>query len=101
MKQIIDTKFNAYSEVKIIGMAQIEKDGDDFRTHLELRYPPEEDYRRYKGAFFNNIDDAVKWCREQLKEDNLKEIYEREQIANEAMAAFYSQENRSNYLYNE
>tara|TARA_R100000231_G_scaffold2747_4_gene4948 strand:- start:7403 stop:7765 length:363 start_codon:yes stop_codon:yes gene_type:complete len=101
MKQVIDTKFSVYSEVKVVGMAQIEKDGDDFRTYLSLRYPPEEDYHRYKGAFFSNIDDAMKWCRMQLKQDNLEEIYEREKLANQAMAEFYSNENRSKYLYNE
>ena len=31
----------------------------------------------------------------------LKEIYEREQLVNEAMAQFYSNENRSKYDYNE
>ena len=101
MIKIIDTKFSVYSEVKLIGMAEIEDDKGDYRTYLSLRYPPDEEYRRYTGAFFNNLDDAMKWCRAQLKEDNLKEIYEREQIANEAMAQFYSQENRSKYLYNE
>ena len=51
MKQVLDTKFSVYSEVKVVGMAQIVKDGDDFRTYLELRYPPEEEYRRYKGIY--------------------------------------------------
>jgi len=101
MIKIIDTKFSVYSEVKLVGMADIEQDGEDFRTHLSLRYPPDEEYRRYKGAFFSDLDSAMKWCREQLTEENLKYIYEREQIANEAMAQFYSQENRSKYLYNE
>jgi|TARA_R100000084_G_C4613904_1_gene129606 hypothetical protein len=101
MKQVLDTKFSVYSEVKVVGMAQIVKDGDDFRTYLELRYPPEEEYRRYKGSFHSNIDDAVKWCRQELEQDNLKHIYEREQIVEKAMAEFYSQENRSKYDYNE
>ena len=43
----------------------------------------------------------MKWCREQLKQENLEKIYEREQLANKAMAEFYSIENRSKYLYNE
>ena len=97
MKQVIDTKFSVYSEVKVVGMAQIEKDGDDFRTYLSLRYPPEEDYHRYTGAFFNNINDAIKWCREQLKQENLEKIYEREQLANKAMAEFYSIQTKYNY----
>ena len=101
MKQVLDTKFSVYSEVKIVGMAQIVKDGDDFRTYLELRYPPEEEYRRYKGAYFTNLDDAMKWCREQLTQENLQKIYEIEELANKAMAEFYSQENRSKYDYNE
>ena len=101
MIKIIDTKFSVYSEVKLIGMAEIEEDKGDYRTYLSLRYPPDEEYRRYKGAFFSDLDSAMKWCREQLTEENLKHIYEREQIANEAMAQFYSQENRSKYLYNE
>jgi len=101
MIKIIDTKFSVYSEVKLIGMAEIEEDKGDYRTYLSLRYPPDEEYRRYKGAFFSDLDSAMKWCREQLTEENLKYIYEREQIANEAMAQFYSQENRSKYLYNE
>ena len=98
MIKIIDTKFSVYSEVKLIGMAEIEEDKGDYRTYLSLRYPPDEEYRRYKGAFFSDLDSAMKWCREQLTEENLKHIYEREQIANEAMAQFYSQENRSKYL---
>lgn len=101
MIKIIDTKFSVYSEVKLVGMADIEQDGEDFRTYLSLRYPPDEEYRRYKGAFFSDLDSAMKWCREQLTQENLQHIYEREQIANEAMAQFYSQENRSKYLYNE
>jgi len=101
VKQIIDTKFSVYSEVKVVGMAQIEKDGENFRTYLELRYPPEEDYRRYKGGFHSKLCDAVKWCRDELKQENLQEIYEREQIVEAAMAEFYSHENRSKYDYNE
>lgn len=99
--KVVDQQHSVYSEVKLVGMAQIVKDGDDFRTYLELRYPPEEEYRRYKGSFHTNIDDAVKWCRKELKEENLKHIYEREQIVERAMAEFYSQENRSKYDYNE
>ena len=101
MIKIIDTKFNVYSEVKLVGMAEIEEDKGDYRTYLSLRYPPDEEYRRYKGAFFSDLDSAMKWCREQLTQENLQHIYEREQIANQAMAEFYSQENRSKYLYNE
>ena len=101
MIKIIDTQFSVYSEVKLIGMAEIEEDKGDYRTHLSLRYPPEEEYRRYKGAYFTNLDDAMKWCREQLKQENLQKIYEIEELANKAMAEFYSQENRSKYDYNE
>lgn len=101
MIKIIDTKFSVYSEVKLVGMADIEQDGEDYRTHLSLRYPPEEEYRRYKSAYFTNLDDAMKWCREQLKQENLQKIYEVEELANKAMAEFYSQENRSKYNYNE
>ena len=101
MIKIIDTQFSVYSEVKVIGMAEIEEDKGDYRTHLSLRYPPEEEYRRYKGAYFTDLDKAMAWCREQLDQDNLKEIYEREQLVNEAMAQFYSNENRSKYDYNE
>ena len=101
MIKIIDTKFSVYSEVKLVGMTDIEQDGEDFRTYLSLRYPPV--YLRYSssGAFFSDLDSAMKWCREQLTQENLQHIYEREQIANQAMAEFYSQENRSKYLYNE
>ena len=101
MIKIIDTQFSVYSEVKLVGMADIEQDGEDFRTYLSLRYPPEEEYRRYKGAYFTDLNDAMKWCREQLTQENLQEIYEREQLVNEAMAQFYSNENRSKYDYNE
>jgi hypothetical protein len=101
MIKIIDTKFSVYSEVKLIGMADIEQDGEDYRTHLSLRYPPEEEYRRYKGAYLTILDDAMKWCRDQLTQENLQKIYEVEELANKAMAEFYSQENRSKYNYNE
>ena len=37
MIKIIDTKFSVYSEVKLVGMADIEQDGKDFRTYLSLR----------------------------------------------------------------
>ena len=101
MIKIIDTKFSVYSEVKVVGMAEIQEDKSDYRTYLSLRYPPEEEYRRYKGAYFTEFDKAVAWCREQLEQENLKEIYEKEQIVDQAMAEFYSNENRSKYLYNE
>ena len=99
--KVIDQQHSVYSEVKLVGMTQIVKDGDDFRTYLELRYPPDEEYRRYKGSFHNNIDKAINWCREELTEENLKHIYEREEIVNRAMADFYSPSNRSKYDYNE
>ena len=41
--------------------------------------------------------EEVKW----LQVRALKDTYERIQLANEAMASFYSNENRSKYLYNE
>jgi len=99
--KVIDQQHSVYSEVKVVGMTQIEKKGEDFVATLLLRYPPEEKYNRHTTVYRTKIEDAKKWCNEQLQEDNLKKLYELVELTNNAMAEFYSQENRSKYLYNE
>ncbi len=99
--KVIDQQHSVYSEVKVVGMTQIEKKGEDFVATLLLRYPPEEKYNRHTTVYRTQFEDAKKWCNEQLQEDNLKKLYELVELTNNAMAEFYSQENRSKYLYNE
>ena len=87
----------------MISLFQIyQRDGEDgFRAEHLIRYPDDEDYHPHSGTYSSDIEGARKWINEQMKDENLKHTYERIQLANEAMASFYSNENRSNYLYNE
>ena len=99
--KVIDQQHSVYSEVKMVGMTQIERKGDDFVATLLLRYPPEERYNRHTTVYRSKWSDASKWCNEQLQEENLKRIYELEELTKTAMAEFYSPQNRSKYDYNE
>ena len=101
MTKIIDQQFKVYNEVKVVGMTQIEQDGDGYRSYLLLRFPPAEEFYRKHGGYHVKFTDAQKWCREKLTEEHLRKLYELEEITNKAMAEFYSNENRSKYLYNE
>jgi len=99
--KVIDQQHSVYSEVKMVGMTQIERKGDDFVATLLLRYPPEERYNRHTTVYRSKWSDARKWCSEQLQEENLKKLYELEKLTQTAMAEFYSPSNRSKYDYNE
>ena len=87
----------------MISLFQIyQRDGEDgFRAEHLIRYPDDEDYRPHREVYRSDIDEAREWINEQMKDENLENTYERIQLANKAMAEFYSRENRSNYLYNE
>ena len=74
---------------------------DGFRAEHLIRYPDEKDYRPHREVYRSDIAEAREWIKEQMKDENLENTYERIQLANKAMAEFYSRENRSNYLYNE
>ena len=74
---------------------------DGYRAEHLIRYPDEEDYRPHCEVYRSDITEARKWINEQMKDENLQDTYERIQLANEAMASFYSNENRFKYLYNE
>ena len=87
----------------MISLFQIyQRDGEDgFRAEHLIRYPDDEDYYPHCEVYRSDINEAREWIKEQMKDENLKHTYERIQIANEAMASFYSNENRSKYDYNE
>ncbi len=102
MLKIIDKQFKVYSEVKMTAMVEIEQDTNgDYRTYLSIRYPDQEKYSRHSGTFHTELNSAMKWCREQLTEENLSKVYELQKAVDNAMAVFYSKENRSKYDYNE
>ena len=103
MKKILQQSVKPLSQVTMISLFQIyQRDNEDgFRAEHLIRYPGDEDYYPHSGTYSSDIEGARKWINEQMKDENLKETYERIQLANNAMAEFYSRENRSNYLYNE
>ena len=103
MKKILQQSVKPLSQVTMVSLFQIyQRDGEDgFRAEHLIRYPEEEDYRPHTGVYRSDINEARKWINEQMKDENLENTYERIQLANKAMAEFYSRENRSNYLYNE
>ena len=87
----------------MISLFQIyQRDGEDgFRAEHLIRYPEDDDYYPHSGTYSSDIEGARKWINEQMKDENLQDTYERIQLANNAMAEFYSKENRFKYLYNE
>ena len=103
MKKILQQSVKPLSQVTMVSLFQIyQRDGENgYRAEHLIRYPEEEDYRPHTGVYRSDIDEARKWINEQMKDENLQDTYERIQLANKAMAEFYSRENRSNYLYNE
>ena len=103
MKKILQQSVKPLSQVTMISLFQIyQRDGEDgFRAEHLIRYPGDEDYYPHCEVYRSDINEAREWIKEQMKDENLKHTYERIQLANEAMASFYSNENRSNYLYNE
>ena len=103
MKKILQQSVKPLSQVTMISLFQIyQRDGEDgFRAEHLIRYPDDEDYYPHSGTYSSDIEGARKWINEQMKDENLKNTYERVQLANEAMASFYSNENRSKYEYNE
>ena len=103
MKKILQQSVKPLSQVTMISLFQIyQRDGEDgFRAEHLIRYPDDEDYYPHSGTYSSDIEGARKWINEQMKDENLQDTYERIQLANKAMAEFYSRENRSNYLYNE
>ena len=78
----------------MISLFQIyQRDGEDgFRAEHLIRYPDDEDYRPHREVYRSDIDEAREWINEQMKDENLENTYERIQLANQAMAEFYSQE---------
>ena len=103
MKRVIQQSVKPLTKVTMVSLFQIYKrEGEDgFRAEHLIRYPEEEDYRPHCGIYRTDLNEARKWITEQMKDENLQDTYERIQLANEAMASFYSNENRSKYDYNE
>ena len=103
MKKILQQSVKPLSKVTMISLFQIyQRDGEDgFRAEHLIRYPEDDDYYPHSETYSSDIEGARKWINEQMKDENLKNTYERIQLANEAMASFYSNENRSKYDYNE
>jgi hypothetical protein len=73
----------------------------DVRTYLYTRLPNEDEYRPHSGRYFTDVEEARTWCNEQLSDENVEKIYELKELADAAMAEFYSPQNRSKYDYNE
>tara|TARA_R100001509_G_scaffold45369_1_gene24590 strand:- start:223 stop:417 length:195 start_codon:yes stop_codon:yes gene_type:complete len=63
--------------------------------------PEDENYHPHKEVVKDTIEEARAWIREEMQDENLENTYKRIKLADKAMEAFYSQENRKNYLYNE
>jgi hypothetical protein len=103
MRKILQQSVKPLSKVTMVSMFQIyQKDGEDgFRAEHLIRYPEDDDYYPHCEVYRSDITEAREWINEQMKDENLENTYERIQLANEAMASFYSNENRSKYLYNE
>ena len=103
MKKILQQSVKPLSQVTMVSLFQIyqRNDEDGFRAEHLIRYPGDEDYYPHCEVYRSDIAEARKWINEQMKDENLQDTYERIQLANNAMAEFYSRENRSNYLYNE
>ena len=74
---------------------------DIFRVQHQIRMPKDETYHPHKEVVKDTIEEARAWIREEMQDKNLENTYKRIKLADQAMKAFYSQENRSNYLYNE
>jgi len=79
---------------------QLQENGD-VRTYLYTRLPDEDQYYPHTGRYFSDLEKARDWCNEQLSDENVERIYELKELADKAMAEFYSPENRSKYDYNE
>ena len=103
MKKILQQSVKPLSQVTMISLFQIyQRDGEDgFRAEHLIRYPGDEDYYPHCEVYRSDIEEARQWINEQMKDENLQDTYERIQLANKAMASFYSNENRSKYDYNE
>ena len=103
MKKILQQSVKPLSQVTMISLFQIyqRNNEDGFRAEHLIRYPGDEDYYPHCEVYRSDIEEARQWINEQMKDENLQDTYERIQLANEAMASFYSNENRSKYDYNE
>lgn len=103
MKRILQMSVKPLTQVTMVSLFQIyqRSNEDGYRAEHLIRYPDEEDYRPHCEVYRSDINEAREWINEQMKDENLQDTYERIQLANKAMAEFYSRENRSNYLYNE
>ena len=103
MKKILQQSVKPLSQVTMISLFQIyqRNNEDGFRAEHLIRYPGDEDYYPHCEVYRSDINEARQWINEQMKDENLQDTYERIQLANEAMASFYSNENRSKYDYNE
>ena len=103
MKQIIEQSVKPLTTVKMASLFQIYlKPNEDFyRVEHQIRLHGEEEYRPHREVVKQTIDEAREWIREEMEDSNLEKTYEMIELANNAMAEFYSQTNRSKYLYNE
>ena len=92
-----------WSTIKMASLFQIylRPNEDIFRVQHQIRMPEDETYHPHKEVVKDTIEEARAWIREEMQDENLENTYKRIKLADQAMEAFYSQENRSNYLYNE
>ncbi len=77
------------------------QENGDIRTYLFTRLPNEDRFQPHSGRYFTDVEEARDWCNEQLVDENVERIYELKELADAAMAEFYSTKNRSKYDYNE
>jgi len=101
--QVLEQSVKPLTTVKMASLFQIylRPNEDIFRVQHKIRMPEDETYHPHKEVVKDTIEEARAWIREEMQDDNLENTYKRIKLADQAMEAFYSQENRSNYLYNE
>ena len=101
--RVLEQSVKPLTTVKMASLFQIylRPNEDIFRVQHQIRMPEDETYHPHKEVVKDTIEEARAWIREEMQDENLENTYKRIKLADKAMEAFYSQENRSNYLYNE
>ena len=101
--RVLEQSVKPLTTVKMASLFQIylRSNEDIFRVQHQIRMPNDENYQPHKEVVKDTIEEARAWIREEMQDENLENTYKRIKLADQAMEAFYSQENRSKYLYNE
>ena len=101
--RVLEQSVKPLTTVKMASLFQIylRPNEDIFRVQHQIRMPEDETYYPHKEVVKDTIEEARAWIRQEMQDENLENTYKRIKLADKAMEAFYSQENRKNYLYNE